>query len=135
VAVSAPPDQETDGGPERSQLPDLDGGSRRAVAAVLKSATQGKGRTGDRAMSRLVARAQAAVRQVSRVGFRREDRADPAMLAALRASVPAVTDVLAELDRLVAALPQAARREALLADRPRFEAAFRAIYGVAAPDA
>ena len=120
-------------GAEPPQAPDLDEGQRAAVASGLQAIARAKERPSDGAAADLLARARAAARQVNRIGFRREDRADPAMCAAMQASVLAVVDALAELERLVASLPQAARPEAMVADRPRFDAAFRSIYGAAPP--
>jgi hypothetical protein len=79
----------------------------------------------------LLARARAAGRKVNRLGFRREDRSDPRMLTSLRSDVAAVTDLLAELDRLMAALAKADRRSDARTDCVRFAEAFRQIYGSA----
>jgi hypothetical protein len=120
------PDVEIDGGtPQQS---DLDDGQRQSIASILQSVVRSKERVCDGAVVDLVAKAQAATARVNRMGFRRQDRVDPAVSAALRASVHAVVELLGELDRLLAALPSAAGPEAVAADRPRFEAAFRDMY-------
>lgn len=76
----------------------------------------------------LIAEARVAGRKVNRLGFRREDRTDPGMLTSLRAAVAAVIDLLAELDRLEAALAGAGRRDQAVSDRELFAAAFDRIY-------
>ena len=76
----------------------------------------------------LVERGRAAARKVNRLGFRREDRADPRTLVSLRSAVGAVVDLLAELDRLEAALAPNERRSEAQADRVLFAAAFADIY-------
>ena len=96
--------------------------------AAMSRAARGRERAYDGAVADLVAKAHAATARVNRMGFRRQDRADPAVLAALRASAHAVVELLGELDRLLAALPTAAEPAAMSADRPRFDAAFRDMY-------
>jgi hypothetical protein len=76
----------------------------------------------------LLAEATAAQRKVGRIGFRREDRGDAAVTAALAVGAAAVVATLRELDRLLLALPPSASAEAMAADRLRFETAFRRIY-------
>jgi hypothetical protein len=76
----------------------------------------------------LLAEAQAALRKVGRIGFRRADRGDAAIVAALAAGAAPVVDVMRELERLLPVLALAAPRDALIADRQRFEAAFHRIY-------
>jgi hypothetical protein len=76
----------------------------------------------------LLAQSNAALRKVARVGFRREDRGDAAVVAALAAGAASVVDILRELDRLLPPLREAGAGDALAADRRRFEAAFRRIY-------
>jgi hypothetical protein len=120
------PDAEMDGDP--LQRPDLDDGQRQSIASVLMSVVRSRERVCEGAVSDLVAKAHAATARVNRTGFRRQDRANPAVLAALRASAHAVVEVLGELDRLLTALPSAAEPEAMSADRPRFDAAFRSMY-------
>jgi hypothetical protein len=131
VDASAPLDSDAVTGADPPPEPDLDDGQRRSIASVLRSAVRGNDRATNGAVSDLVAEVLAAVPRVNRVGFRREDRTNPATLAAFRASVRAVVDVLTELDRLIAVLPRAAGPKATSDDRPRFEAAFRDIYGAA----
>jgi hypothetical protein len=120
------PDVETDG--DASEQSDLDDGRRQSIASILRSVMRSKERVCDGAVLDLVAKAHAATARVNRMGFRRQDRANPAVLAALRASAHAVVEILGELDRLVAALPSATAPEAMSADRPRFDAAFRDMY-------
>jgi hypothetical protein len=120
------PDMEIDGEPP--QRPDLDAGQRQSIASILRSVVRSNEHVCDGAVSDLVAEARAATARVNRMGFRRQDRANPAVLAALRASAHAVVELLGELDRLLTALPSAAGPKAMSADRPRFDAAFRSMY-------
>jgi hypothetical protein len=76
----------------------------------------------------LLLEAAAARRKVSRAGFRREDRADPEMAAALRSGASAVFDVIGELDRLGDTLSAKAGTADLAGDTNRFLAAFRSLY-------
>jgi hypothetical protein len=97
--------------------------SPRLVAAITdpNAVAEGAGRT-------LLLAALAARRKVSRAGFRREDRADSAVIAALRAGAAAVFDVIAELDRLAGPLAAKAGTADLSGDTARFSKAFRQIY-------
>jgi hypothetical protein len=131
VGVSAPLHSGAVTAADPPPQPDLDDDRRGSIAQVLRSALRTRDGAADGAVSDLVAEVLAAVPRVNRVGFRREDRTNPATLAALRASVRAVVDVLTELDRLIAVLPRAAGPKATSDDRPRFEAAFRDIYAAA----
>jgi hypothetical protein len=81
----------------------------------------------------LIAQARAAERKVNRLGFRREDRSAPRMLLSLRSAIAAVIDLLAELDRLQAALSTCPRRDQAVADRALFAAAFARIYCARTP--
>jgi hypothetical protein len=76
----------------------------------------------------LLLAALAARRKVSRAGFRRDDGADPAMAAALRAGAAAVSEVVGELDRLAATLSAKAPAADLAGDMARFAETFRRIY-------
>jgi hypothetical protein len=98
------------------------------IALALKCALADPSLVPDGAARTLLQEAIAATRKVSRVGFRREDRADPEMLAGLRAGAAAVLETAQELDRLTATLAQKAPRGDVAADRDRFAAAFRCIY-------
>lgn len=98
------------------------------LAALERTAAVGSDDAPSGPIQSLLAQSNAALRKVGRVGFRREDRGDASVVAALAAGAAAVVDVLRELDRLLAVLPQAGPRDALIADRRRFEAAFRCIY-------
>jgi hypothetical protein len=82
----------------------------------------------------LLLEARSATRRVSRMGFRREDHADTGMLAALQSGATAVVEVLAELDRLMAALSQKSRVGDVADDRARFLATFLDIYPSATPE-
>ena len=92
-----------------------------AAIADVNAVAEGAGRT-------LLLDALAARRKVSRAGFRREDRADPGMVAALRAGATAVSGVVSELDRLAGLLSAKAPGADLAGDTARFAAAFRRIY-------
>jgi hypothetical protein len=72
--------------------------------------------------------AATARRKVSRAGFRREDRTDADMIAALRSGAGAVFEVIRELDRLTAVLSQKAPGGDIAADVSRFHDAFQRIY-------
>jgi hypothetical protein len=92
-----------------------------AAIADTTAVLQGTGRT-------LLLEAVAARRKVSRAGFRREDRADPLMIEALRSGGAAVFEVIRELDRLADTLSAKAPGADLAGDTARFAAAFRRIY-------
>jgi hypothetical protein len=72
--------------------------------------------------------AQAAARRVSRAGFRREDRAEAAMLEGVACGAPAAVAIMGELDRLAAALSAETFSPDLRGDRARFVTALRRIY-------
>jgi hypothetical protein len=115
---------------------DEDGGRGKAagrgigayLAALERAAAAGAGDAPAGPVQTLLAQSHAALRKVGRVGFRREDRGDAATVAALAAGASPVVDLLRELDRLLTLLGEAGPRDALIADRQRFEAAFRRIY-------
>jgi hypothetical protein len=92
-----------------------------AAIADATAVPEGAGRA-------LLLAALAARRKVSRAGFRREDRADPAMAAALCAGAAAVSEVVGELDRLAATLSAKASGANLASDTARFAETFRRIY-------
>jgi hypothetical protein len=98
------------------------------VAALQGAAAVGGKGAPAGPLQALLAEAQAALRKVGRIGFRRADRGDAAMVAALGAGAAAAVEVLRELDRLLPVLAQAGPADALLADRRAFEAAFQRIY-------
>jgi hypothetical protein len=92
-----------------------------AAIADATAVPEGPGRT-------LLLAALAARRKVSRAGFRREDRADPAMAAALRAGAAALSEIVGELDRLGVTLSAKASGADLAGDTARFTDTFRRIY-------
>jgi hypothetical protein len=92
-----------------------------AAIADATAVPEGAGRT-------LLLAALAARRKVSRAGFRRDDSADPAMAAALRAGAAAVSEVVGELDRLALTLSAKAPAADLAGDMARFAETFRRIY-------
>jgi len=94
---------------------------RTAIADPNAAVPEGPGRS-------LLMEALAATRKVSRAGFRREDRADKEMMAALRSGAAAVFQVVGELDRLMAVLRQRIAGADIAGDRARFQAAFERIY-------
>ncbi|HEY3679408.1 MAG TPA: hypothetical protein VGL45_11890 [Bradyrhizobium sp.] len=100
----------------------------KAIAPRLTAAIAAPATLADGAARTLLTEAVAARRKVSRAGFRREDRADPAMAVALRAGAHAVFDVIGEIDRLTATLSTKAAAADLAGDTARFAAAFRSIY-------
>jgi hypothetical protein len=94
------------------------------LTAAIADATalpEGAGRT-------LLLAALAARRKVSRAGFRREDRGDPAMAAALRTGAAAVSELVRELDRLAVTLSAKGAGADLAGDTARFAETFRRIY-------
>lgn len=104
----------------------------RTSAPALRSAIAEPGCVAQNAARDLLVAALAAMRKVGRIGFRREDRADAGMLAALKVGASAIVEVDRELDRLTAVLSQKSVSGDIAADRERFLTAFRSIY-VAAP--
>jgi hypothetical protein len=117
-------DDEQDGGQETAAGRDIGAW----VAALERAAATGAADAPVGPVQTLLAQSNAALRKVARVGFRREDRGDAAIVAALATGATAVIDILRELDRLLPPLQEAGPRDALIADRQRFEAAFRRIY-------
>ena len=100
---------------------------RDAVAPTLTAAIADPGSMPE-PLRTLLAEARAATRKVSRAGFRREDRANADMVAALRAGAPAAVEIDQELERLTDVLSQKAVRADFSADRAHFAATFRQIY-------
>jgi hypothetical protein len=121
-------DDDEDAGEEEN---DIEGAADNLLAAIAPrltaaisdpaSVAEGTGRS-------LLVEAVAARRKVSRAGFRREDRADPQMAAALRSGAAAVFDVIGEIDRLVNTLSAKAGTADFAGDKARFVAAFRKLY-------
>jgi len=105
----------------------------RAIAPTLQAAISDPSAMPDGPGRKLLLEALAAARKVSRAGFRREDRVDADMVAALRSGAAVVFEVIRELDRLVAVLSHKAQAADLAGDRARFLATFRTIYGSAGP--
>jgi hypothetical protein len=100
----------------------------KAIAPRLVAAIADPGTIAEGAGRKLLLEAAAVRRKVSRAGFRREDRADPEMAAALRAGASAVFDVIEELDRLTGTLSAKSAGADFGGDSARFVAAFRRIY-------
>jgi hypothetical protein len=96
----------------------------RAAVADPETVPEGAGR-------KLLLEAVAATRKVGRVGFRREDRADAGMLAALQSGAAAIVETSRELDRLTAALARNAPVGDIPLDRARFLNTFQHIYRAA----
>jgi hypothetical protein len=101
---------------------------RKRIGPALRSAITDPGAVPEGAGRKIVLEAVAAARKVSRAGFRREDRADAAMLSALQSGASAVIELLRELDRLTATFAANAAPGELPADRARFLAIFQRIY-------
>ncbi len=116
------------GGAVSSDDEEVAGPVREEIAAALRAACANPGSVPDDAARELVLEARAAARKVSRTGFRREDRDDPAMLAALAAGASAIVALVDELGRLTAALSAGMTPGDVPADRARFVEAFRRIY-------
>jgi hypothetical protein len=111
---------------------DYESFERRIAPALRRAAAPTE--SPSKSISDLVEAARLGSRKVSRAGFRREDRSDPKMLAALRKSTPAVTDVLRELDRLLSALSLDGLRERANEDHQHFSATLRQIYSTSAEE-
>jgi hypothetical protein len=104
------------------------GALRKLIAPRLKAAFADPASVPEGPGRKVLLEAIAATRKVSRVGFRREDRSDTEMIAALRSGAGAVVGVVRELDRLIGALSQKAPLGDVAGDHARFLAAFRRIY-------
>jgi hypothetical protein len=109
-----------DGEPITDQL-------RRIIRQSLSTALSEPSAVSDDARD-VLAQAAAAARKVSRGGFRREDRADPEMLAGLQAGAAPVVELIRELDRLTETLAKKALIADFPGDRLRFLTAFQHIY-------
>jgi hypothetical protein len=101
---------------------------RKEVAPALRAAIADPSAMPEGPARKLLLDAVAAARKVSRAGFRREDRTDDDMIAALRSGAAAVFEVVHELDRLTAVLSQKAQVSDVASDGARFHAAFRRFY-------
>jgi hypothetical protein len=112
------------GGSETDGIGDA---ARTQIASALRRAFADPDQLPEETAS-VLRQAQAAARRVSRVGFRREDRAEATMLAGLACGAPAAAAIMGELDRLAAALSAEAFAPDLPGDRARFVAALRRIY-------
>jgi hypothetical protein len=108
--------------------------ARRTIAPALKTALADPNTVPAGAGRELLLEARSASRKVSRLGFRTEDQADAGMFAALQSGAAAVVDVLAELDRLMAALTQKSGVGDVAGDRARFLATFLDIYPSTRPE-
>jgi len=100
---------------------------RSDIATVLKAAFADL-RSAPPAVRDLILEAVAAQRKVGRAGFRREDRADAGMLAALQAGAAAVVALDRELDRLTVSLPKKAALADVGHDQTRFLQTFQCMY-------
>ena len=100
----------------------------KAIVPALKTAIADPGSIRDSAVRKLLLEAVAATRKVSRVGFRRENRTDREMIAALQSGATVVLEVIRELDRLTTVLTQKAALADVARDEVRFHAAFRRFY-------
>jgi hypothetical protein len=101
---------------------------RKLIAPRLKAAFSDPASVPEGTGRRVLLEAVAATRKVSRVGFRREDRADTEMIAALQSGAGAIIGVVRELDRLTAILSQKVPLGDIASDHDRFLAAFRRLY-------
>jgi hypothetical protein len=81
-----------------------------------------------RALTELVTQARTARRRVSRSGFKQDDVSNQETITALVKSVPAVLDLLRELNRLLGPLEKLVDAVAADQDRQRFAGVFRLIY-------
>ena len=108
--------------------------ARRTIAPALKTALADPNTVPAGAGRELLLEARSASRKVSRLGFRKEDQADAGMFAAQQSGAAAVVEVLAELDRLMAALTQKFGVGDVAGDRARFLATFLDIYPSTRPE-
>ena len=81
-----------------------------------------------KALADLVGRSKAARRQVARSGFKPSDTASVETVAALVHSIPAVIDLMRELDQLLGRLGTHVDSDELAKDRRRFADVIRLIY-------
>jgi hypothetical protein len=81
-----------------------------------------------RALTELVTQARTARRRVSRSGFKQDDVSNQETITALVKSVPAVLDLLRELNRLLGPLEKLVDAVAADQDRQRFAGVFRLVY-------
>jgi hypothetical protein len=100
---------------------------RKRIGPALRSAVADPASVPEGVGRDLLLEAVAAARKVNRAGFRREDRADHAMQAALQAGAAAVVEVARELARLTEVISAAPPGDSA-ADRSRFFPVFRRIY-------
>jgi hypothetical protein len=119
-------------GPAEELASDDDANSSSDVQELLRlGLTLQKVFQGDlptRTLADLVNRSKAARRQVSRAGFKPDDLSIKETMAAFRNSVPAVLDLMRELDRLISCLRTHVAANELDRDRQRFAGAFKLIY-------
>jgi hypothetical protein len=104
---------------------------RKGIAPALKTAFADPRFVPAGAGRELLLEAAASARKVNRVGFRREDRLDSDMLAALASGAAAVVELSRELDRLTAVLLKKAVLADLAIDRARFLPTFQRMYAPA----
>lgn len=107
---------------------ELSGQLSASIASALRTAIAVPSSVPAGSTRQLLLTARAAASDVNRMGFRREDRADAAMLAGLRSGVPAVIDLIRELDRLGAVLARKAGAVSVSDDREQFLSTFKQIY-------
>src|SRR5262249_7629406 len=108
---------------------------RRKLAPLLRSAINHPDAFADLSARNILLEARTADRKVNRTGFRRGDRTNIDLLAALRSGAPAVVEVIRELDRLITALSGKSPLGDVRADRAVFHASFRRIYFTVQEDA
>ena len=117
---------------ERDEIPAQFGD---AIASALRAAIEVPGSITPGSTRRLLLATRAAAGDVNRLGFRRQDRVDAAMLAGLRSGAPAVVDLIRELDRLGAVLARNTVAATVSDDRESFLSTFEHLYcGAPNPD-
>jgi hypothetical protein len=104
---------------------------RKGIAPALKTAFADPRSVPAGAGRELLLEAVASTRKVNRVGFRRDDRLDIGMLAALVSGAAAVVELSRELDRLAAFLLKKAALADLASDRARFLSTLQRMYAPA----
>jgi len=101
---------------------------RKRIAPLLKAAIADPSHVPDEQARRILSEALGALRRVSRVGFRYEDRADAEMLSALGSGAGSVIELVQELDRLVSVLSKKTPLGDMAGDKACFLTAFRKMY-------
>jgi hypothetical protein len=104
------------------------------LSRALMAAAERPGRLQPGPLQDLLSRARIAAQQVKRQGFPSRSGPETIDLAAFRAAAPALSDLAAEMKRLIAVLGDSARESEAREDKARFAAGFANLYGGPAQD-